>query len=165
MCNPNMFLAVLLFCGSHAAWADGAPVPEQAAPAAVQKASTTQMVFLAEGLAVVNAGLASANPRTYGGAVLLLSPLALTESHLKASDWVGVGSFAAIGVYDTSAYGTSYSRGRVFAENFVAWNLLYAAILATDHFDKGAAADDAGGHLSIVAVPGDGVRMNYRWAF
>lgn len=146
--------------------AGAASADDSATPATVKTMSDTDIVLLAEGLAAVNSGIASADPQGYAGLCVLFSPLAIAESHGRASDWVMLGGFGGIAAYDASAYGKDYSRKQVFADNFVAWNLLYGAALITEHFDGDKARTDVQ-HLSINVTPGPqrGLRVAYRWTF
>ncbi len=164
---------LLLLMTAAPAWGDtdGNTTPMEASASPPKQWNTGSAVALAEGLTLLNSGLAAANPKIFGGAAILVAPLGCAEGDgsdhtSRAANWVMCGGFATLGAYDVTAYGEHYSSRQVFAQNFVAWNLMEGAALITAHYTgEDSAMTRATRHLSIVPQPHGGLSLDWHWTF
>jgi len=87
------------------------------------------VVTVAEGLAAINAGMATASPVVYGGLCIIISPFALASDTNKLVAIAGFAAVVGIGAYNlTIASDDDMSDREVFRNNMVAWNIFYVGV-------------------------------------
>jgi hypothetical protein len=88
---------------------------------------------LAEGLFVVNSGLASASPEYYGIALTLISPLGMNEKASNITNGVIMGSAVSLGLYNAvELRKDNYSKSDVFARNMYVWHAFAAMVYLSE---------------------------------
>ena len=161
----SMLLIAALTCIAPGVRADDTPAP----PAqATQGPGVPLLVLMVEGAAGLNAAMASADPHAYGGLLALMAPIACGDGMEKGEPvpWAAFTVVEAMAFYDMTAYGSDYDRGKVFHDNFVAWNALFVVGGAVAYFTQDTPAEKVAQHLSLVPLPRhDGMMLSYRWTF
>jgi len=86
-----------------------------------------------EGIIAVNSALAVPSPEVFGTALVLFSPLAMSEHNSKANNYVTLGGAVSLGLYNALELKEStYSDTEVFMRNMVGWHLAFASIWLSD---------------------------------
>src|SRR5690242_4193519 len=161
-------LALTLGLGSQGACATESTAPGKPAEAPPASALDTDGVFLVcEAAAGLNGAMASANPKIYGGVLVVMAPFMFGDGMARGDPGAsaGFGMLEATGIYDLTAYDHDYDRGRVFRENVLALNLTVATVLVVDYFGEDSKVGKVAKHVSFTPLPQGGMLVGYRWRF
>ncbi len=160
----RMLSALILLCCvcGTPAWAGDIPAKPDAGIAQWSPAKT---FFFGEGMAALNSAFAAASPPVTGGIILFTAPLVFAESRGPlGEDIVGTAAYAGIGALDIS-YSRDYSRRQVFAQNFLAWNLVGGALLLMERHGRSGTAAKLAQHVAVLPRPGGGLQLDCHWTF
>jgi len=88
------------------------------------------MILVGEGLALVNAGMATLDPQIYGGLLALLAPLGGSETDTRPSMyWTGLAAAEGLAAYHISELDKDEDTDKdIFLRSVVGWHA-FAAVL------------------------------------
>lgn len=100
--------------------------------------SALRSFAIVEGLFLVNAGLAAASPKVFGGLGLLISPLGAGAPRgfkTGAADYVAMTMFVGLCVFNLTVPGDEgYEEDETFVANVVGWHAFAGALLLTERW-------------------------------
>jgi hypothetical protein len=127
---------------------------------AKEGANPLTVFFVMEGLAGVNSLMASANPKLYGGAAMLLFPMAGCPNSNKTACTAGLITAESLAVYNLTLDPHKKTKGEIFRSNMIGWQILAGVIGTSSYLTK-----DKTQKLSIAPLPTGGGFVTYNRKF